>query len=130
MSRTDADRLSWYILGLGAVLVCTVFALSGGGDPVRATVSASVGVVVALANWFLLRYIIGRVFDGNVRRQAAFSFVLFVKLGGLIALVFFLLRSGLVLPIPFTVGVSSMALGVLLGAFVHILQPSVAKGQG
>lgn len=124
MSRTDGDRLSWYILGLGAALVCAVFALWEGAGSIAATVSATVGVAVALANWHLLRYIIGRLFDGNVRRQAAFTLVLFVKLGGLVALVFLVLQSGIVMPIPFTVGVSSMALGVLLGSFVHILHPT------
>lgn len=125
MSRADSDRLTWYILGFGAVLVCTDFALQGSA----AAVSATVGVMVALANWFLLRFIVGRVFDANVRRQAVFSFVLFVKLGGLIGLVFMVLHSELVLPIPFTVGVSSLPLGALLGSFAHVLQPAVSKGE-
>jgi hypothetical protein len=126
MSRTDVDRLTWYILGVGTVLVCTVLALFSA----EAAVSATVGAVVALANWFLLRFIVGRVFDSGVRRQAVFSVVLFVKLGGLIALVFFLLRSGLVLPVPFTIGVSSLALGTLLGSLAHILQPPPIEDEG
>lgn len=125
MSRTDLKRLTWYILGLGAVLVASVYAKAGAVSGS----SAAIGLAVAIANWFLLRYIVGRVVDGGVRKKAAFSFVLFVKLGGLMALVFVLLYSGLVTPIAFAVGVSSLPLGALLGSFTHVLtaQPTESE---
>src|SRR5688572_23993853 len=117
MSRSALDRMTAFILGLGAVASLGALLLVG---PMRA-LSVATGVVVAIANWYLLRFIVGRVVSGTVRNQGAFSFVLFVKMGGLMALVFILLRSGLFSPIAFTVGMSCLVVGALLGSFVHVL---------
>jgi hypothetical protein len=117
MSKSALDRMTWFILGLGVAASLGALALSGS----TTALSVAVGVSVAIANWYLLRFIVARVVSGNVRRQGAFSFVLFLKMGGLMALVFLLLRSGLFSPIAFTVGMSCLVVGALLGAFVHVL---------
>ncbi len=117
MTRAAAQRLTWFILGLGAITIATVFAWRG-PDAAR---SAAVGVAVALANWFSLRFIVGRVVQGDVRTQTRFALLLVVKMGAVLGVVLALIASGLVAPVPFTIGISSMALGALLGSFAHIL---------
>jgi hypothetical protein len=64
-----------------------------------------------------------------VKNQAAFSFVLVAKMGGLMGLIFVLLRSGLVQSIPFTVGVSTLVVGSLAGAFISVLTAPAAEGK-
>jgi hypothetical protein len=123
MTRSAAARLSWFIFGLGVAATAALYATRG---PVAGR-SAAAGAVVALGNWYLLRFIIGRVLDGRVRRKAAFSVLLFAKMGALIGVVFALLHSGFVQPIAFTIGVSSLALGTLLGSCVHIFTAQVAE---
>ena len=117
MSRTASARLTWFIAGFGVLAIVVMFARGG----VDGAVSAAAGAAVALGNWFLLRMIVDRVLGGSVRRQVGLSFLLIVKMGGLVGLVFLLLRSGLVQLMPFTAGVSSLMAGALAGSFVHVL---------
>ena len=117
MSRSASARLTWFIAGFGVLAVVVMQVLYG----VDAATSAAVGGAVALGNWFLLRLIVDRVVGGSVRRQVGLSFLLIAKMGALIALVFLLLRSGLVELMPFTAGVSSLMAGALAGSFVHVL---------
>ena len=125
MSKSALDRMTMFILGLGVAASLGALVLTG---PQRA-LSVATGVVVAVANWYLLRFIVSRVVGGNVRSQGAFSFVLFAKMGGLMALVFVLLRSGHFSPIAFTVGMSCLVVGALLGAFVHVLTANEAESE-
>lgn len=125
MSRAAVSRVTWFIVGLGVAAVVAAYALSGRG----AALSAAAGVAVAIANWQLLRFIVWRVVSGTVKNQAAFSFVLVVKMGGMMGLIFFLLYSGAVQPIAFTIGVSTLVAGSLLGSFVHVLTAPAAEGE-
>ena len=117
MSRHVAARLTWFIAGFG-VLAIVLMQLRYGFD---AAASAAAGSAVALGNWFLLRLIVDRVIGGSVRKQAGLTFLLLVKMGALIGLVFLLLRSGFVQVLPFTAGISSLMLGAIFGSFVHVL---------
>ena len=76
-----------------------------------------------------LRLIVERVIGGSLRRQAGLTFVLLFKMAGLIALVFLLLRGGLVEVLPFTLGVSSLMAGSLLGSFVHVLTAPAVESE-
>jgi len=126
MTRAAAQRLTWFIVGLGAITIAAMHALRG---PEGAQ-SAAVGVVVALANWFSLRFIVGRVVAGNVRTQARFALLLVVKMAAVMALVLLIVWSGLVEPVAFTIGISSLALGALLGSFAHVVTAQPAGGEG
>src|SRR5262245_2261503 len=117
MSRSASARLTWFIAGFGVLAIAIMAALRG----VDGAVSATAGSAVALGNWFLLRLIVDRVVGGTVRKQVGLSFLLITKMGALIAMVFLLLRSGLVQVIPFTAGVSSLMAGAIVGSFVHVL---------
>jgi hypothetical protein len=125
MSRTAVERVSWFILALGAAAALAAFLLVGR----EAGKSVAIGAGVAIVNWELLRFIVGRVVSGTVRNQAAFSFVLFIKLGGLMGGIFLLLYSGLVEPIAFAIGVSTLVLGALLCAFLHVLTAKAAESE-
>jgi len=59
--------------------------------------------------------------QGDVRTQTRFALLLVVKMGAVLGVVLALIASGLVQPVAFTIGISSMALGALLGSFAHIL---------
>lgn len=118
MSKTALARLTWFILGLGVVVTAVVYAWLGRD----AAQSAGVGAAVALCNWYLLRFIVGRVVNGDLRSQAKFSLLLVAKMGALMGLVLVLIRTGLVQPVAFTAGLSSLVVGALLGCFVHILR--------
>jgi hypothetical protein len=124
MSKTAIARLTWFILGLGLVVTAVVYAWLGRA----AAQSAAVGAGVALCNWYLLRFIVARVVSGNVRSQAKFSLLLVAKMGALMGLVLVLIRGGLVQPVAFTAGLSSLVVGALLGCFVHILRAPVSTG--
>ena len=117
MTRAAAQRLTWYILALGAIAIAAVYGLRGA----EAARSASVGVAVAVVNWFSLRFIVGRVVRGDVRTQMRFAMLLVAKMAGVLGVVLALIFSGWVEPVAFTVGISVMALGALLGSFAHVL---------
>ena len=127
MTRAAAQRLTWYILALGAIAIAAVYGLRGAA----AAQSATVGVVVALANWFSLRFIVGRVVRGDVRTQTRFALLLVVKMAAVLGVVLALIVSGWVEPIAFTIGISVMALGALFGSFGHVLSSQrPVEGEG
>jgi hypothetical protein len=126
MTRAAAQRLTWFIVGLGVIAIACMQLLGG----VPAAQSAAVGVAVALANWFALRFIVGKVVAGNVRTQARFALLLVVKMAAVMALCLLLVGSRLVEPIAFTVGISTLAIGGLLGSFAHIVSAQPAGGEG
>jgi hypothetical protein len=117
--------LTWFVLGLGVAVTVAIYFRLGPS----AALSSSIGVAVALANWYLLRVIVGRAVRGEVRGVARFSVVLLTKMVGLLGLIFVLLRSGWVQPLAFTVGLSSLALGTLLGSFVHVLTANAVENE-
>lgn len=127
MTRAAAQRLTWFILAVGAIAIAVVHVLRGA----EAAQSAAVGVAVALANWFSLRFIVGRVVRGDVRTQTRFALLLVAKMAGVLGVVLALIFSGLVEPVAFTIGISSLAVGALLGSFAHVLtaqQPIEGEG--
>jgi hypothetical protein len=117
MTRAAAERLTWFIAGVGAVTIAAVAALRG---PVPA-LSTAAGVAIALANWFALRMLVDRLLGGSIRRQAGLALVLIAKVGAFMGAVFILLQGGYVQPIPFTFGVSSLMVGPILGSLVLVL---------
>jgi hypothetical protein len=74
MTKSASQRLTWFIAGFGAAVTVAVYALYGRS----AGQSSAIGVAVALGNWYALRFIIGRVIEGSLRRKAVFSVLLSV----------------------------------------------------
>ena len=116
MDKQIAERMSVFIVGLGAAFTLAVFSFSG---PVAGR-STLVGACVALGNWYLLRYLVGRVVAGNMREKALLLFLVIFKMTALLGLSAVLVSAGWVLPIAFLVGLSSLAGGLLFGSFVYI----------
>jgi hypothetical protein len=126
MNKTAADRLSYYVIALGLIVVLAVYGAMGA----HAARSAGVGVCVGLANWYLLRFIVGRLLSGGQKSQLGAAGLLFVKMGLLIGGLFVLLRSGMVELIPFTLGVSTLVVGVLAGSLYQSLtSPRTAENE-
>ena len=117
MSAKVVERLTWFIVGIGLAVTAGAYALHGSA----AGRSVAAGSAVALGNWFLLRFILARVIAGSMRSKAMFSGLVVVKMAALMILVFVLLHSHWVQPLPFTIGVSTLIVGSLLGSFVHVM---------
>jgi len=117
MSKTASQRTTWFILALGVLAVVVVQARMGQ----KPALSAAIGVAVGLANWYSLRFIVGRLLGGAMRTQARFALVLVAKMFALMAVVFVLLRSGGVDAIGFTIGITSLVGGAILGSLFHSL---------
>ena len=117
MNRAAAERLTWFIAALGTVVSVAVTATQGAW----AGASAAAGVAVALANWLVLKLLVDRLLGGSMQRQAGLAVVLIAKMGGFMAAVFLLLQGGYVQPIPFTLGVSTLMAGPLLGSLIYVL---------
>jgi len=125
MSRAEAQRLTWYIAGVGALATALLFARFGREQGT----SAAIGVVVALANWYSLRFIVARVIEGSMRRKAVFAVLLSVKMAALLGLCFLLIHLRFVRLEGFSAGVSALVAGTLLGSFVHILGRTPAASE-
>jgi len=104
-----------------AVLGVALAVVAALGMDLRAGYSAAVGAVIAFGDFIVLKRIAARVVDGNVARSGVFSFLVFMKLGVLLVLIWALLHFELVAALPFLLGLSSLMGGVLLGAFMTIL---------
>ncbi|MDD9934325.1 MAG: hypothetical protein OXT09_12020 [Myxococcales bacterium] len=120
MNRAIAERMTWVITGLGILAAGAAYVAFG----LLTARSVAAGAALGVANWMLLRYIVGRVVGGNVKNQAGFTFVLMIKMGALMGLIFILIKAGMVEILPFTLGLSTLMVGVLGGAFFHILTAS------
>ena len=88
-------------------------------------------MLVGLANWYLLRFIVGRMLSGGGQKsQLGAAALLFFKMGLLMGGLFLLLRSGFVQLIPFTVGVSTLVVGVLVGGLIQsLMAPQTAENE-
>jgi len=125
MSAKVVERLTWFIVGIGLAVTAGAYALHGSA----ACLSVAAGSAVALGNWFLLRFILARVIAGSMRNKAMFSGLVVVKMAALMILVFVLLHSHWVQPLPFTIGVSTLIVGSLLGSFVHVMTAPPAESK-
>jgi hypothetical protein len=85
---------------------------------------------VGLANWLIQKFIVGRLLSGGQKSQLGAAALLFLKMGLLMGGLFVLLRSGLVQLIPFTVGISTLVVGVIAGGLIQSLTaPQTAENE-
>ncbi len=125
MTKAALDRLTYYVLALGACVVAGAYAAEGS----HFALSTGVGVILGLANWYVLRFIVGRLLSGNQKSQLGGAAILIFKMGALMAALFFLLRSELVAPVPFTIGVTTLVVGVIAGSLFHSLTAAVGPSE-
>jgi len=128
MNKIAADRMTYYVVALGLIAVGAVYGLMGA----QAALSTAIGVAVGLVNWFIQKFIVGRLLlsSGSQKSQLGAAALLFLKMGLLMGGLFVLLRSGLVQLIPFTVGISTLVLGVIAGGLIQSLTaPRAAENE-
>ena len=114
MIKSTADRLTLFVAAFGAMISLATLAASGP----RAGWSAAVGAVLALLNLVVLRTLVFRVIQGDIHTKLPLLVLVFLKMGAFIALVFLAITRGWVEPIAFTVGLSSLVVGLITGALV------------
>jgi len=125
MDRRTAERMSVFVVGLGILLTGVVFAMAGAS----AGRSAAIGAGLAVVNWYLLRYLVGRVMSAGSGGKAGVVLLVFLKMGALMGLIALLLFMGVVEPIAFTVGLSALAGGLLFGSILHIAGGTAAGSE-
>lgn len=116
MDKRTAESMSVFIVGLGLALTVGAYGYAGG----VAGRSAGIGAVIACVNWFLLRFLVGRVISGSVKVKAGLVFAVLLKMGALMGLIALLIAAGWVEPIAFVVGLSALVGGLLFGSFLYI----------
>lgn len=116
MNKASATRMIVFVAVLG--LSASVAALWLVGR--QAALSVGVGAALALANFLLLRTIVVRIVDGAMHRKGPVIGLLFLKMGGLMGLVYLVIARHWVEPVAFTVGLSSLVVGLIASSFVGL----------
>jgi hypothetical protein len=113
-----STKIARTLLVFGAAISALSFANWGVDRGIAATVGAAVG----MANWLALRWIGGRLVNGGSHR-AIMSLLAIGKIGLLIAIVFFLVRTLRLDPIGLCLGLSVLFLGPAVGALLASTEP-------
>jgi hypothetical protein len=106
------DRLTLVVAAFGLVISMAELALAGA----HAGMSAAVGAALAILNLVVLRTILVRIVVGDFHNKLTLVSLIFVKLGGFMFLVYWLISKHIVEPIAFTVGFSSLVAGLIAGS--------------
>jgi hypothetical protein len=89
--------------------------------------SVAMGAVIAVGNLWILARVIGALLPGEdeaegeataSQSRSGWSLVAILKLFGLVAVVWLLMRHGVVSPLPMLVGFGSLPIGIALGTLV------------
>ncbi len=127
MTKASADRMTLFVAAFGAALTIASYAVAGRA----AAYSTLTGAGLGLANFLLLRAIVVRVVEGDMHRRGPFIGLIFLKMGVLMGLVYWVIAKHWVEPVAFTVGISSLVVGLIVSSlFVHIppTQPPARGG--
>jgi hypothetical protein len=113
MTKSAGDRLILFVAAFGLGISSLSLALSG----VFAGVSTAAGSALALLNLVVLRTLVLRLIEGDIHTKLPFLALVFVKMGVLMGLVFLFISEHWVEPIAFTLGLSSLVVGLIAGSF-------------
>jgi hypothetical protein len=116
---TTIQRLNRPLLTLAAILVSSAYALWGA----ERGVAAFAGVVVGLANWFSLSWLMGRLVIAQQAQRAVISLLLVAKIGLLMAIVFVLMRHLALDAVGLLWGLSVLFLGPVVSALLVSTTP-------
>lgn len=112
MTKAARDPLFLSVAAFGAAI--TLACLGFGGS--FSALSSAVGSVLALVNLVILRSVVLRVVSGDIHTKLPFIALIFVKMGAFMLLVFWLITRHWVEPIALTLGLSSLAVGLIAGS--------------
>jgi ATP synthase I chain len=114
MLKLTADRMIAAIAAFGVAATIAGFMLGGGSS----AFSAALGAAIGLVNFIFLRSIVSRVVGRAIETTGPFVGLLFLKMGGLMAIVFIVLAQRWVEPIAFVLGLSALVAGLLTASFL------------
>ncbi len=108
----------------GAVLALCALAFAGVG----AAVSVAAGAGLAAGNlWLLARIVTALLPDdrpgAEAQSRAGWALVAVLKMFGLLALAWLLMRHGIVSPLPMLVGFGALPIGIAIGSLVSDRRP-------
>jgi len=112
MTKPPSDRLVLSVALFGAGVSLASFSLGGG----FAGLSTAVGAALALVNLVVLRSIVLRVVSGDIHTKLPLLALIFLKMGVLMFLVYLFITKQWVEPIAFTIGLSSLVVGLISGS--------------
>ncbi len=109
-----------------AGLVLTLFGAAFAG--VRAGISVALGATLAAGNLWLLARIVTELLPGDsagaeAQSRAGWALVAVLKMFGLLALAWLLMRHGIVSPLPMLVGFGALPIGIAIGSLVSDRSP-------
>jgi hypothetical protein len=101
----QTERMTRPLLLIAASVTCVAFALWGAQRGVAAAVGAGLSVI----NWFVLRWVVSRMFNGG--NKAALGGLLMAKIGALIGVVYILISRVQLDPIGLAFGLGVLFVG-------------------
>jgi protein-S-isoprenylcysteine O-methyltransferase Ste14 len=113
ITKSAGDRLLLFVAAFGVGISLLMLSLSGASSGL----SALAGSALALLNLVVLRSLVSRLLDGEIHTKLPFIALIFVKMGVLMGLVFVFISRHWVEPIAFTLGLSSLVVGMIAGSF-------------
>lgn len=116
MDRAALDRTTVAVGAIGVISSLVALVVAG----VWVGFSTAAGAALALGNFYIYRWVAGRITGGNIRRQSALSLLLVAKMGALMGLVYLLIARHWVDPLGFIVGLSALVLGLLAGSILYL----------
>lgn len=112
MTKPPSDRLALSVALFGAGVSLASYSVAGG----FAGWSTAVGSALALVNLVVLRSIVLRVVAGDIHTKTPLLGLIFIKMGVLMFLVYLFITKQWVEPIAFTIGLSSLVVGLISGS--------------
>jgi hypothetical protein len=120
MTKPAPDRLTLSVAAFGAVISLGSFWVGGS----QAGLSTAAGSVLALLNLVVLRTIVLKVIEGDIHNKLPLLALIFIKMGVFMGLVYSAIAHHWVEPIAFTIGLSSLVVGLIAGSLA-VPRPSV-----
>lgn len=119
-------RITLYVVGASVALTMASLLLGGA----TMAIGAAVGGALAVANWFAMRFVGRRLLLANDKGRMVWGSLLGLKMLVLMIVAWAVLATGVVDPMGFSVGLGSLVLGILAGAFhAAALQPNAVSAQ-
>jgi hypothetical protein len=103
----------------GAVLTVAALAFAG----FRAGLSVALGAVLAAGNLWLLARIVSELLPSDAggaqaQSRAGWALVAVLKMVGLLAMAWLIMRHGIVDPLPMVIGFTALPIGIAIGSLV------------
>ncbi|HEX5658111.1 MAG TPA: hypothetical protein VFX59_12990 [Polyangiales bacterium] len=123
MSSSPSQRMNRSLLLIAASVTCVAFALWGAQ---RGT-AAAIGAGLSLINWFALRWLVSRMFEGG--NKAALGLCLMAKIGALIGVVYFLISRVQLDPLGLAFGLGVLFVGPAVAGLLVSNSSRAASGR-